>query len=232
MINQDFKEYLSIVSDLLSVITIVGAFIYGIVTKYKNIIGFKINEVFGYVFRTAVILLFGIIIFRLLSELLYDFILVMTKGNDNNILWEKGHAIAYIFSYFITGAISLGILWIISTVIWTGSFKYVKHLYNSSGMKNLRDEMTAKGLVIEEALYVTIDKNTAHTNFKNVTDIAQKMVKNNSLTITSSNSLAGDPHEKFHKNLIIKYRFGKGESKEVVVPEHETITIKIDEEHK
>jgi hypothetical protein len=226
--TQGFKEYLSLVSDVLSVITIVGAFIYGLFTKYKNIIGFKINEFFGYVFRTAVILLFAIILFRLLSEVLYDSVLVMAKGNDNNQLWEKGHEIAHIFSYFISGSISLGIIWLFSTVIWSGSFKYVKHLYNSKGLKNIRDEVSTKGLVIEEALYVTIDKNTVTTNFKNVTDIAQKMVKNNSLTITSSNSLAGDPHKQVHKNLVIKYRFGSGESKTITVPEHKTVTIRID----
>lgn len=228
IINQTLKEYLSVVSDLLSIVTIVGAFFYGIFTKYKNIIGYRINEFFGYVFRTAFILLFAVILFRLLSEELYDLILILTKGNDNNLLWEKGHEIAYILSYFITGAISLGILWLFSTILWTGSFKYLKHIYDATGLKNLQDEMRTKKLIIEEALYVTSDKNNTETNFKNVTTLAQKMVKNNSLTITSSNSLAGDPHKNYLKNLNIKYRFGRGDIKMVTVPEHKTVTIRID----
>ncbi len=70
----------------------------------------------------------------------------------------------------------------IVSCIGNGSFVH-------TGLKSLRDEMIAKRLVIEEALYVTIDERTADTNFKNVTHIVQKMVKNNSLSIRSSNSL-------------------------------------------
>ena len=228
IINQDYKEYLSITADLLSVITIVGAFIYGLMTKHENIIGFKINEIFGYVFKTAIILLFAIFLYRL-SAIVYDLILVTAKGDDNNLLWEKGHEIAYIISYFITGAISLIILWLLSTVIWTGSFKYVKHIWDSTKLMNLKDEMIAKRLIIEEAIYVTIDANTADRNFIDVTRVAKKMVKKDTLTITSSNSLSGDPHINFGKNLVIKYRFGSGELKTITVPEHKTVTINIDE---
>ncbi len=53
------------------------------------------------------------------------------------------------------------------------------------------------------------------------------MVTNNSLIITSSNSLAGDPLRYMIKNLIIIYRFGKeNEQKTVTVPETKTLTLK------
>jgi hypothetical protein len=99
----------------------------------------------------------------------------------------------------------------------------VRSLRDSTKLKNIISEFAIdKELLIEKAIYqATPDK------FLDVTMIVQKMVTNNSLVITSSNSLAGDPLRYTIKNLIINYKFGKNnETKIVTVPETKTLTLK------
>jgi hypothetical protein len=220
------KELISIVANLITIVTLIWVTTYGLIKKHKNLLGFRINEFIGFILKSSILLVFGIIVFYL-SYCLYLLILVFTKVNGSNVFWERGHELPHIIAYFISGAVGISLLWLLSTIIWTGSLKYVKSLWDNTKLPNLFKEFSRdKELIIDEAIYKATED-----NFFNVTLIAQQMIKNNSLTITSSNSLAGDPLQYTIKNLIIKYRFGKeNDPQTVVIPEYKTLTLKYNNE--
>lgn len=60
--------------------------------------------------------------------------------------------------------------------------------------------------------------------FFDVYDKLNSMVNKNGLTVTSSNKIAGDPHKKAKKKLIIRYE-SYGKEYKVEVPENETRTL-------
>ena len=216
------KEIISLVADLITILTVIWVTFYGIIKKHKNLLGLRINEFISFMLKLALLILLGIIVFYL-SYGIYLIILTVTKFDGSNIFWEKEHPFPHIIAYFISGIIGISLLWLAATIIWTGSLKYVKNLWDSTKLKSLFSEFsTDKELIIEKAIYQAIPG----TSF-DVTLIVQKMVINNSLIITSSNSLAGDPLKDTIKNLIIDYKFGKrNEIKTVIVPETMTLTLK------
>lgn len=72
--------------------------------------------------------------------------------------------------------------------------------------------------LIKEAKYGVENK------YKDVTQLLQGMVNTNSLTVTASNALAGDPFEGKVKQLLIRYSFN-GKDTEKIVNENDTITL-------
>jgi hypothetical protein len=217
-----FTDYLSPIADSVTIITLIWVTFYGFLKKHKNLLGFRINEFFGFLIKAALILVLGVLLFHL-SSMIYFIILIMSKGNAEVELWETGHEIAHLISYFVAFAFGGTILWLLSTIVWTGSFKYVISLWDNSKLMNLIKDFTEnKELIIDEAIYKTDQKSV------DVTSIVRNMIKDNCLKITSSNSLAGDPDPGFRKILVIKYRFGKGMPQILKIPENKTETIQLE----
>jgi hypothetical protein len=216
------KELISIVADGITIITLIWAFFYGIIKKNKNLLGLRINEFIGFILKLALLTFFSILIVYL-SYAIYLLILTITKFNGSNTFWEKEYPLPHVLGYLISGAIGLTLIWLVGTIIWTGSLKYARSLWDITKLKNLFSEfLSDKELLIDKAIY-----QATPDNYLDVTTVVQKMVANNSLIITSSNSLAGDPLRYTIKNLIISYRFGKeNEQKTVTVPETQTLTLK------
>ena len=75
-------------------------------------------------------------------------------------------------------------------------------------------------LIIEKASY-----KTEKASF-DVTNKLQSMISNQSLTITASNKLSGDPDPGVVKVLEVFYRFGNNKTKKIEIQEGDTETIK------
>jgi hypothetical protein len=218
--NMSFKQILSLLADTITIVGLIWAAGYGFFKKHKNLIAFRINEFFAFLFKAALIAIVGIFVFHI-SATLYNLVLVITKGETQGELWEKGHEFAHILGYFISGAIGLTVMWFVATIIWTGSFVFLKNIWDKSKIKLWFDALSdADNLILENAEYKTPNKSI------NVTEKLSKMISKNQLTITASNDLAGDPELGTEKVLVIKYRFGKGNSEIIEIPETKTITIR------
>jgi len=209
-----FKDWLSLIADITTIIALFGISLFGYFRKNKDLLAFKINEFFKFILKLTFTLVIG-----------YLFISLLFCINTN--LLGNWNLLGNIAAISVVAIVLLTILWLISTIFWTMSLKYVRNFWNFKALKELYKELTRdKELIIEEALYKAND-----AIFYNVTEKLKEMIMKNALKVTSSNYLAGDPLWGVPKSLIIKYRFGKdNESQSVTVEENTTVLIKYDKD--
>jgi len=221
MQENNFLKIISIAADLITIIGLVWAGLYGFLKKHRNLIGFRINEFIISIFKIALIAIIGIILFHVFSGL-FAFILVLTRGEFRGELWLNEYPISYLLSYFISGSIGIAVLWLASTIVWTGSLIYCKKIWGKKTKISTLEQssLKSKKLNILKAEYKTENKSI------DVTDKLKKMVKDNQLNIIASNDLAGDPDPGIVKVLKIDYQFGDGDIKKVTIPESELKIIK------
>lgn len=209
---------MDIIADIVTIFGLIWAILYGIINKHKSVIGFKINEFTFSIFKIAIILFVGLFVYKG-SEFVYGISLIISKGDANKFLWERGKELAHIISYIIAFGVGLFILWLEAIIIWTGSIRVIRNAFSSHVNINNEDDNKFK-LIIEKALY-----KTNNSSF-DVTSQLQNMVSNQSLTITASNKLAGDPDPGVTKVLEILYKFGNGKTNKIVITEGNTETLK------
>jgi hypothetical protein len=212
---------MSIVADIATITGISTAAVLGLLRKNKSLTGFKVNAFVIKVFRIGMIIIASILLFRYLQPI-YEILLIIIKSNNLNLFWENGKEIQYLLAYFITGAIGLFFFWLLVPIIWTSSFAYAIELINLLLPKSLKiNTMKFRNEIIfriDKAVYGKDDK------IIDVTDKLQQMVKNNSLEINASNSLAGDPFVGVMKDLIIDYTIN-GVAKREIIKEGNTKII-------
>jgi len=218
--NNDALQIISIVADFITIAGVIAAIRFAMQKKSLNLIGFQISLFLHYLLRIAIILIVSSILFRA-SDFFYRLILPLFKNvSETNLYWEKNKEIQHVLAYFITISIFLSITWILITFIWTSSWNLAKDYFNLFLPKNKLLLKREPLLEILNATYGTEQKQL------DVTDILRQMVIKNSLTVTASNKLAGDPHYGEGKKLIISYRIGQKNYKSEIL-EHETMTIPV-----
>jgi len=218
--NTSIIQIISIIADFITIAGVIAAIRLLMFKRSLNLTGFKISMFLHYLLRIAIILFICSILFRF-SDYFYSFLLSFFKESlGNNLYWEKGKEIQHILTYFITIAIFLSIAWILVTFIWSSSWNLAKDYVNLFLPKNKLLLKQEPVLEIMNATYRTDQKQL------DVTDILRQMTDKNSLTVTASNKLAGDPHHGVGKKLIISYRVGQKNYMSDIL-EHETITIPI-----
>lgn len=210
-------KIISIFADSITIIGLIWAIIYGFMKKDQSLLGFRIHKFVVSFFKTGIIVIIGILIFRF-SEIIYNLALILTKGSTSGELWDENNIIAHLISYFISLSIGLPLLWFISTFVWTGSLAYFRNIWSKEKINLIENQFN--NLIIESAIYKTQNK------YVDVTDKLRKMIDKGELTVTSSNAIAGDPDPGVKKILEIKYRYGKSELKTLEIPEKETRTIR------
>jgi hypothetical protein len=213
-VDNSFFGIISKISDIVSIVLFTYGIIYALFRKTRSVIGFQINQFMIKSFRLGVIMVIGIFLFHL-SVFPYTFIILMLKQNTTSFLWEKGKELQHIGAYFITAAIMLPIFWMITSTIWTLSLKYVIDFVNLFLPMSLRFKVDHKPVLeILHAEYGT------QKNRIDVTEKLRTMVNNNSLIITASNELAGDPDIGTVKALTIDYRYNDKVFTEQIYEKH------------
>jgi len=211
---KDYLYYLSVTADVLTIIGLSVASIWGIIKKNKSLTGFRINLFLSYFLKTALIIFISILIF-FYSRPIYEAVLVITKGKNTPLLWENGKEIQHLISYFISSAAGISIFWLIATMIWTSSLVYVIGYINLFLPKSLKIKTDKyRNIMVLDILMAEYKTDNSHSF--DVTGKIKEMVKNNMLKITASNNLAGDPHPHHVKNLIIDYMINGIEKREVI----------------
>ncbi|MBN2863378.1 MAG: hypothetical protein JXN62_09475 [Bacteroidales bacterium] len=207
-----FKDWVSLIADIATIIALIGLSTFGYIRKNKDLIAFKINEFIKFIIKLTITLVIGYLFFILIFFI-------------NTKLLSSWNLLGKITIISILVIILLTILWLTSTIFWTMSLKYVRNFWNFKAFKELSKELKRDTeLVIEEAIYKAND-----VKYFNVTEKLKEMILKNTLKVTSSNFLAGDPLYGVPKSLIISYRFGKNsEIQTIVVKENETVVIKYD----
>jgi len=136
-----------------------------------------------------------------------------------------------IFSAFLIASIIGWLGGIILIILWGRSYRSV-----SSVIKTIRDRLPPEGEAII-SLNEEVQSEYKHTKFKLLSarygtdehsiDVYNKiapMINENELRVTSSNKIAGDPHQGVLKKLVISY-VSYGIEHEVEVPEGESIIL-------
>ena len=219
--EQDF-DILKVIGTIADIVTISGITILTVLSsirKDKDLIAFKINLYLTYFLRSVGIILFGGLILIFIQEP-YNFFLALLKGQSNGELWEKGKEIQHLLAYFATAVIGVSILWTISTIIWTSSFKYALDFFNillPGRPFKFKFQLNQK-LDILSAIY------GSDTNTVDLTGTLRQMVADEKLKVIANNLLGGDPHPGIVKKLKVTYRKGLL-PKSIEVIEGETLEI-------
>jgi Domain of unknown function (DUF3395) len=108
----------------------------------------------------------------------------------------------------------------ITTTVWTYSFNTAIDLINLVLPKRILLRKKQAVLEILKAIYGIESKEV------DVTTILRNMLLNNSLTVTASNQLAGDPNPGIVKKLSIIYKYGNKEQ-QTEITEGEQVTLPI-----
>lgn len=198
---------------LIGVITAIGLF----KKRNHNLLAFKISMLLQYMLRFAIIIIGTTLIFYI-TAFLYSFILPIFKGDwGKDLYWEKDKEIQHLLAYVLSACIGLPIFWIYSTIVWTSSFRQTKIFLNHFLPKGTLSTEKEYALEIISATY-------GSKRIIDVTQLLREMVLNNSLTVTASNELAGDPDVGVRKKMIIMYKVG-GKQYQKQVEEGYSITI-------
>jgi hypothetical protein len=219
-LDSDNVRILAIFAHILEIIAILGGAIWGFFNKSKSVIGFMISRFISFLLKIAIIIFFSIFVVRF-TELVFQATLIPLIGHSVSDYWENGKEWQFILAYFIWIVLALTIIWIIGTLIWTWSFKETKlSLFNLFLPKNkkLSTDKTKK-LSILNAKY------GANQSFFDVTDKLKRMVIGNSLNITASNDLAGDPIVGILKKLLIEYKYDGEPQNTIEITEGTSKTI-------
>ena len=217
------QNSISIIANIITIITLLWAIIWSIYNKKRNPIGLKINVFLVTLLRITIILIIGGLYFRL-WDIIYGLFLLLFNGSYNisNYYWNDSRVLFYILSYLTSGLIMLVIFWLTVTIIWTSSFEHVIDFINIIIPPKIRIKKKDKNkLIIVEAKYGIEDK------YIDVTDKLNQMIVNNKLNIIASNDLAGDPIFGKVKELRIKYKINEYEIKEEIVKERESVLIEL-----
>jgi len=209
-----FKDWLSLIADITTIIALIGITSFGYIRKNKDLLAFKINEFIKFIIKLTITLAIGYLFITLV-------ICINTKLPSSWNSFGKGAVIS------IVAVVLLTVLWLLSTILWTMSFKYILNFWNFKALKELSKELSRDTeLIIEEAVYKAND-----VKFFNVTEKLKEMILKNTLKVTSSNFLAGDPLYGVPKSLIISYRFGKdNQIQSTEVKENDTVLITYDKD--
>ncbi|MBA4260076.1 MAG: hypothetical protein C0446_13005 [Chitinophaga sp.] len=219
--DSQFLKTISIIADFVTLTTVFTAIPFALLRKNKSILAFRVGNFLHYLFRSALILVLSILIFKI-SELIYFFLLLpfKEKVEDNNYVWENGKQIHHIVAYFISGTVGLSLFWLMSSTVWTSSLNTAKEFLNLFLPKNKIFLKQEPPLEILNATYKTTSAEV------DVTQVVRQRVSNNKLIIIANNDLAGDPHPGVPKTLKLNYRVGNksfsiqaNEGDTVIIPE-------------
>ncbi len=215
---------LSAAADILTLISLIYAFFYGLVNRNRTVSGFVIARFIAHLLKFAIIIFTLTILYRI-SQLIYIFCLIVFKDSfsSNTYYWENGYEIAHLVAYFIFGVFYLAIALITITFIWTGSLNQTKYFLNSFLPKNR--QLSIKHF---KTLNIVSAKYGAKESFFDVTEKLKSMINKNTLTITASNDIAGDPIFGEAKSLIITYQYDSEKEKTLKIEEKSVCTIEPD----
>lgn len=212
-------KIIGIVADVITISGITILTVMSSIRKNKDLIGFKINLYLTYFIRSVLIVVFvGIILLYIQKP--YNFFLTVFKGYANGELWEKGKEIQHIIAYFITTVLVLSVLWTLSTIVWTSSFKYAFDFFNLL----LPGRPFKYKLKIKSKLDILSAIYGSDTNTIDITEVLRQMVNDEKLRIIANNELGGDPHPNVKKKLKVTYKKG-AYPKTVEVIEDEILEI-------
>jgi hypothetical protein len=202
--DSSFFKVIAVVADFITIVLFTYGLLFAIFRRTRSVIGFQVNQFMIKSFRLGVIMSLGILSFQWYVGF-FQFVLVSLQGSVGlkDLFWEEGKEFTHIVAYITSLAIMLPIFWMVATMIWTFSFKYIIDFVNIFLPAKWRIVVAGK-----PALQILHAEYGSDTNRIDVTDRLRVMVINNSLTITASNNLAGDPHFGVIKTLTIEYRFG------------------------
>jgi hypothetical protein len=219
-VNSDFFKLVAIIADVLTLASLAYAAVYGLMNKNRTLLGFNISKFISGGFKIGVIFFILALTSRLCFESIYLYSLLLFKSTSQNYYWEQGYELSHLAAYFIFLVIYLGIAWVIASTIWTGSFNQAKLFFNWFLPVKLRVSVEKfTPLMIVSAKY------GANNSFLDLTEKLKKMIEGNSLTITASNDISGDPILGVPKELIVEYRYYGEEIKSISIKEGQTKTI-------
>ncbi len=197
----DILKTISIIADFLTIIGVISTFLFAVLKKEVNLTAFKISRILQYMVRIGILILVTTIVFRLWKELFFLGLQISNGEIINLYYWESGFEIDYFIVYIVTLCLILPLAWILGTFIWTSSWNCTKDFVNLFLPKNKLLIKYKPKLEIIKASYETPEKGY------DITSIVKQMIVNDTLTIVSSNQLAGDPHYGVVKKLIIDYKY-------------------------
>ena len=58
-----FKEIISFIADVITIITLIWVTFYGLIKKHKNLLGLRINEFIGFILKLASLAFLSILLF-------------------------------------------------------------------------------------------------------------------------------------------------------------------------
>jgi hypothetical protein len=219
-LNSDFFRIISILADVLTLISLSAAAIYGVINKNRTLLGFMIAKFLSGAFKISVLLFVLAVCFRF-CEVFYMFPLVLFKGSSSSYYWQDDYEVHHLAAYFIFTVVFLTVSWIISTIIWTGSLNQTRLFLNLFLPKE--KQLSLKQF---KALSILSAKYGAEESYYDVTDKLKRMIEGNILVITASNDIAGDPIKDVRKKLILSYKYDGDEPRTVEILETKSKTIR------
>lgn len=205
------KNYISFIANIITIVLATYAIILGLSKKTKTLTGFKINYYVSRIFKTGIIIFVSGIIFQFTKDIILSII-------KDDFMSLTGKLTSFIF--IITSDIFL--FWLIAPIIWKSSFAYTIEFVNLFLPNSYKiNTQRFKNEIIFRIDQATYGKDS---NIVDVTDKLQQMIKNDSLEITASNALAGDPFPGTLKDLIIDYTIN-GVAKREIIKERDTKII-------
>lgn len=188
----EYKDILGIIADVLSIFGItvatIGTGFYAIFKRNKDYLPTMVSLYLTYVAKSVVIFCAIVII----GVLTYELILLTSFIDREPLLISL--ALAALFS--VVGVV---LMWISGTIVWTLSSRHAINFFRILGFK-IKPE--APRLEILYAWYGTKSQNI------DVTKLLSDAIINNKLRVKASNELAGDPHVKVRKKMVVQYRMG------------------------
>lgn len=221
MSMNDYLKLISITADIATLITVLLTVIYWIANKNKSLIGYYISNILVMLIKIAVILIFIVLIYRTIFEFIFWISFILFKWHSTNLDWESNYEIFHYLAYFIAFTFCSAFVWIFWTLAWNWNLESSKTFLNLFLPK--KKQLLLKSL---KNLNIISAEYGAKESYFNVTEKLIKMINDNTLTITATNRLAGDPIMNVQKKLVLKYKYDWEDEKCVEIPEWETIEIR------
>lgn len=216
-IDSSFIRWFGFFADIISTSIIIGGLAVWKLTPDKQIAAqYKVNKFMTYVFRSVLIIIFGLMLFGLLY-MLFFYITVADDDYRKYNFFNPDYPMPWIIAWSVAGGLFLVSFTLLSQIIWTFSWDPVK-LFMNIMLPPHKKFKPEPPLEIISAEYKGPNYGYIHT------DYIKRMVIDNKLVVMATNGLFGEPEHGKEKVLIVEWRYGDKFGKSVV-PEGDVLTV-------
>ncbi|MBT7617982.1 MAG: hypothetical protein HN590_11930 [Calditrichaeota bacterium] len=217
-------DWTSIIAGVMTVIGVPGLAIWSFRKRFEKLSALRVYRLMIVLVKVSMILLYwGVLLIP--TYFLYGFLLVCSKGSlaAGTLFWEKGYAIAYLFSYGVTIPLLIFTAFIGAAIIYTGSSKPFQIIRDNWNMIQITFESSKySSFKILDARY------GAKASFNDVKSILSEIATDEKLEFKVGNDLFDDPIYGEPKRLYLKIEIGD-EILEQEYNEGKSVTIFFDE---